>query len=208
MPGTTSPGVDMFVQVMEGRAKHPAKMQELMDRWTEDLRPGAAGFLGTTAGVSDDGRAIAIARFESESAARANSERPEQGAWWGEMSACFDGDVTFTDSDDVETLLGGGSNDAEFVQVMKSSVIDRVLMSRLDAAFESAAPTYRPDVIGSLRIWTGPTSAYDVTYFTSEAEAREGESRDFPPEFAGLVDDLQSLMASTDFIDLRDPWLY
>jgi len=203
-----SRGVDMFVQIMEGPAKDPAKMEALMDRWIEELEPGAEGFLGTTAGIADDGRAIAIARFESAAAARANSERPEQGEWWAEMSECYDGDVTFTDSEDVEMLLAGGSDDAGFVQVMKSSVVDRELMSRMDAAFESAAPTYRPDVIGSLRIWTGPTSAYDVTYFTSEAAAREGEAKDFPSEFADLMDDFESLMGSTDFIDLRDPWLY
>jgi hypothetical protein len=201
-------GVDMYVQIIEGRAKDRARMRELMDRWSEELRPGADGFLGSTAGVTDDGRAIAFARFESEAAAVANSDRPEQGAWWEEMSACYDGDVTFTGSDEVEPFLAGGSNDAGFVQVMKSSAIDRSAMARMDAAFESVAATMRPDVIGSLRICTGPTSAYDVTYFTSEAEAREGEAKDFPPEFADLMDDVQAIMASTDFIDLRGPWLY
>ena len=197
----------MFVQIIEGRAKDPARMKELMDRWIEEIRPGADGLARHHRGVADDGRAIAFARFESEAAARANSERPEQGAWWEQMSACYDGDVTFTESDDVETFLAGGSNDAGFVQVMKSSAIDRSAVARMDAAFESVAATIRPDVIGSLRIWTGPTSAYDVTYFTSEAEAREGEAKDFPPEFADLMDDFQAVMASTDFIDLPDPWL-
>jgi hypothetical protein len=197
----------MFVQIIEGRAEDPARMKALMDRWIDELQPGAEGALGTTAGVADDGRAIAFARFESEAAARANSERPEQGAWWQEMSACYAGDVSFTESADVETFLGGGSNDAGFVQVMKSSAIDRSAIARIDAAFESVAASVRPDVIGSLRIWTGPTSAYDITYFTSEAEAREGEAKDFPPEFADLMDDFEAVMASTDFIDLRDPWL-
>ena len=200
-------GVDMFVQIIEGRAKDPARMKALMDRWIDELQPGAEGALGTTAGVTDDGRAIALARFESEAAARANSERPEQGAWWEEMSACYDGDVIFTESEDVETFLAGGSNDAGFVQVMKSSAIDRSAVARMDAAFESVASTVRPDLIGSLRIWTGPTSAYDVAYFTSEADAREGEAKDFPPEVADLMDDFQAVMASNDFIDLHDPWL-
>lgn len=208
-PGeTTVRGVDMFVQIIEGRAEDPAGMKALMGRWTAELRPGADGFLGTTAGVADDGRSIAIVRFESAAAAEANSRRPEQGAWWAEMSACYDGEVTFTGSEDVEFFLGGGSNDAGFVQVMKSSAIDREAMARMDAAFEAVAPTLRPDVIGSGRIWTGPTSAYDVTYFTSEAEAREGEAKDFPPEFADLMDDFQAMLASTEFIDLRDPWLF
>lgn len=203
-----SGGVDMFVQIMEGRAKDPARMKELLVRWMDELRPGAGGFLGTTAGVTDDGRAIAFVRFESAAVARANSERLEQGAWWEEMSACYDGDVAFTESEDVESFLAGGSDDAGFVQVMKSSAIDRAVVARMDAAFESVAATLRPDVIGGARAWTGPTSAYDVTYFTSEAAAREGEAKDFPPEFAELMDDFQAVVASTEFFDLRDPWLY
>ena len=43
--------------------------------------PGAEGYIGGTGGVTDGGRFIVIARFETEAAAQANSERAEQGAW-------------------------------------------------------------------------------------------------------------------------------
>jgi hypothetical protein len=198
----------MFVQIIEGQTSDPARMKALMDRWTDELRPGAVGFLGTTAGVTDDRRAIAVVRFESAAAAAANSERAQQGAWWAEMAACYDGEISFTESDDVETMLAGGSDDAGFVQVMKSAAVDRSLLARLDDAFESAAPTIRPDIIGSIRIWTDAASVYDVTYFTSEAEAREGEATDPPPELAEVMLDFESVMASTEFIDLRHPWLF
>ncbi len=68
----------MFVQVIQGRAKDPAGLRKQFQAWDNELRPRATGFLGSTAGVSDDGEFIALARFESEEAARANSDSPEQ----------------------------------------------------------------------------------------------------------------------------------
>jgi hypothetical protein len=198
----------VYVQIIEGRAADTAGMRRLMERWMTELRPGATGFLGTTAGVAPDGTAIAVVRFESADAARANSDRAEQGAWWEEMEKCYDGAVEFTESDDTETFLGGGSDDAGFVQVMKSDDIDRAAVARLDAAFQRHAESWRPDLIGGLRVWTGDTAAYDVSYFTSEAAAREGESKPPPPELAELFGEFEALMANTEFIDLTDPWIY
>jgi hypothetical protein len=197
----------MFVQVMEGRAADADGMKRLMARWDAELRPGATGFLGTTAGVTADGRSIAVVRFDSAESARANSSRPEQGEWWGEMEACYDGEVAFAESEDVSTFLDGGSDDAGFVQVMKSGAIDRDLVAKFDAVFEEHAAEWRPDLIGSLRVWCGST-AYDVSYFTSEAAAREGESKPPPPEMVVLAPEMEQLMASTEFFDLSDPWLH
>ncbi len=198
----------MFVQIIEGRAGDVDGMKRLMERWMDELRPGAEGFLGTTAGVAPDGHAVAIVRFESAAAAVANSDRPEQGEWWQEMEACYDGDVAFYESDDVETFLGGGSNDAGFVQVMKGHGISREVAERVDRVFEEHAPAFRPDIIGSLRVWLGPDAGFDVTYFTSEAEARAAESAPPPPELAELASEMEQIMAATEYIDLPDPWLY
>jgi hypothetical protein len=199
--------VGMFVQVIEGRVSDREGLHRQMDQWQRDLRPGATGFLGSTAGVADDGYAIAFARFESPAAAKANSERPEQGRWWAETEKCFAGDVTFTDSEDVETFLGGGSNDAGFVQIMRGSA-DREQLHTLDAGFEEVAASWRPDLIGGLRVWTGPESYTEANYFTSEAEAREGENKEPPSELAAQAANFEKLMANVQYSDLRDPWLY
>src|SRR5512134_1758692 len=103
----------MFIQVMTADA---AGLRRQLDRWHDEIAPGATGYLGTTAGVAEDGTAIVLARFESEDAARANSDRPEQGAWWRATAEYFDGDVTFRDCRQVETSLAGCSDDAGFVQ--------------------------------------------------------------------------------------------
>ena len=198
----------MFVQIIEGRAADVDGMRRLMERWMRELRPGADGFLGTTGGVTSDGRAIAVVRFESPDAAAANSGRPEQGAWWSEMEQCYDGEVSFAESEDVHPFLGGGSDDAGFVQVMKGHGLDRATVERLDALFEEHVPAFRPDIVGGLRVWTAADGGYEVTYFTSEADARAGESKPMPPEFDDVASDFERLMGNTEFLDLVDPWIY
>ena len=198
----------MFVQVIEGHVADADRLHQQMDEWMKSLRPGAVGFLGSTAGVTDDGRAICFARFESAAAARANSDRPEQGQWWADTESCFDGEVSFTDSEDVEEFLAGGSNDAGFVQVMKSHDVDRDQVHAMDREFEAVAPTMRPDLIGGTRVWTGPHDSVEVAYFTSEAAAREGEQKEMPPEMADRAAEFEAMMKNTEFIDIHQPWLY
>jgi hypothetical protein len=197
----------MFVQVIEGRVSDREGLHRQMDKWQKDLRPGATGFLGSTAGVTDDGYGIAFARFESAAAAKANSERPEQGAWWSETARCYSGDVTFTESEDVETFLAGGSNDAGFVQIMRGTA-DRDQLHAIDAGFEKVAADWRPDLMGGLRVWTGPDRYVEANYFTSEADAREGEKKEPPSELAAQAAEFEKLMADVEYRDLRDPWLY
>ena len=129
----------MFVQLIEGRTTDAEGLKRQGDRWQAEVRPGAIGYLGVTSGVTDDGRSIAIVRFESEEAARANSERPEQSAWWADTAKFFEGDVDFTESSDVTEFLGGGSDEAGFVQVMKVTGVDRAQVERLDASFDKFA---------------------------------------------------------------------
>ena len=173
-----------------------------------ELRPGAPGFLGSTVGLTDSGDGIVFARFESASDAQANSERAEQGQWWAETEKCFAGDVRFTDSADVDSFLAGGSNDAGFVQVMKGRDTDRDQMHAIDDQFEAHAASFRPDLLGGFRMWTGPDSYIEVAYFTNESEARQGESMEPPAELAAQMGDFQALMANVEFIDLREPWLF
>ena len=76
----------MFIQVIQGRAINPDGIRAAADRWNAELQPGAEGWLGSTSGVTDDGRFIAVVRFQSEELARRNSDRPEQGDWWNQMA--------------------------------------------------------------------------------------------------------------------------
>ena len=85
----------------------------------QELAPGARGWLGSTAGVTEDGRFIALARFQSEDAARANSNRPEQDRWWAATARLLTGEAVVNDSSDVIVDLNGDPDSAGFVQVIQ-----------------------------------------------------------------------------------------
>ena len=198
----------MFIQVMEGRVGDVEGLRAQIERWRAELAPGAKGYLGTTAGVTADGRFIGVVRFESEEAARANSDRPEQGEWWAATSGYYDGEVTFTNCPDVDTFGAGGSDDAGFVQVMKGRA-DRSTLASLAAETEALLQRGRPDVIGGTVAWPGDGRFIQTIYFTSEAEARENEKKEpATDEEREAWERMGSAMQVEEFIDISDPWLF
>ncbi|MGH2694682.1 MAG: hypothetical protein ACRDJJ_07655 [Actinomycetota bacterium] len=200
----------MFIQVIQGKTKDAAGIRRQMDRWHSELRPGAKGYLGATAGVSDDGEFISVVRFDSEEAARRNSDRPEQGEWWAETEKYFDGQVLFHDCARVETMGKGGSDDAGFVQIIQGHVSDVDAAVRLDRSFDETMPNFRPDVIGGTTAYN-PNGRYTSTvYFTSEKEAREGEKKmGESEEFAAAMKEYEALsVEEPKYIDLKDPWMF
>ena len=199
----------MFVQVIQGQVEDAAKVRAAMDRWVRELAPGATGWLGSTAGVTDDGRFIALARFESEEAARRNSDRPEQDRWWAETSRLFTGEASFRDSSDVTADLVGDPDQAGFVQVMQGRGSDPDRARELMAEDSSTWADFRPEIIGSLAVGHEGGAYTMAMYFTSEAEAREGERKEPPPELKAQMDEMAALMVGEpEFFDLRQPWLY
>lgn len=198
----------MFVQVMEGRVSDVDGLRAQVERWRADLAPGATGYLGTTAGPTADGNFIAVVRFESEEAAQANSDRPEQGEWWGETASKFDGDVTFTNCPEVDTFGAGGSDDAGFVQVIKGRA-DRAVLAPAAAETEELLQRTRPDVIGGIVAWPGDGTFIQTVYFTSEDEARANEKREpATDEEREAWERMAGLMQMDAFIDISDPWLF
>ncbi len=200
----------MFVQVIQGRAKDAAGLKKQTDRWHEELGQGAEGFLGATSGVTEDGEFFTAARFESEEAARRNSDRPEQGKWWEETSQYLDGEATFTDYPNAQTWLGGGSDDAGFVQAMQGRYTDVKKAIELGQKMpEDRMRQHRPDIIGGVECWLDDGTYTSINYFTSEREAREGEKKEMPAEMQEGMQEWMSLMeGEVKFIDLKDPWLY
>ena len=199
----------MFAQVIQGRTSDEAGLRAALDRWVEELAPGSIGWLGSTAGVTDDGQFVAVARFESAEAAGRNATRPEQSAWWEETSALFDGEVTFRDSEDVTVEWADDPDQAGFVQVMQGRVSDpqraRELMDSLPVDLTAEQ---RPDMIGSLAIRHEDGGWTQVLYFTSEAEAREGERKEMPFEVQSVMQEMDKLsLEGPVFFDLRRPVL-
>src|SRR6476469_5577967 len=108
----------VFAQIIRGKTSDPMAVRASLDKWMKDLGPTAKGWLGSTSGVTEDGQLFALVKFESEDAARANSDKPEQGEWWAEMEKVFDGEPTFQDSGNVTVDSRADLDSAGFVQVM------------------------------------------------------------------------------------------
>jgi hypothetical protein len=196
----------MFVQLIQGRTSKPEELRAAVDRWMQDLAPGATGWLGSTGGVTEDGRFIAAVRFDSEEAARRNSERPEQGQWWAETERLFDGEVTFRDSSDVTVDVRGDPDQAGFVQIMQGRSTDPERAKQLMAQDEDKWAALRPDMVGSVVIGHDGGAYTMVMYFTSEADAREGEGKEVPPDMRATMEEMNKLsVGETEFFDLKRP---
>jgi len=198
----------MFVQVITATAVDTDAATTLHERWERELRPGATGFLGSTIGVAPDGRMVAVARFESAAAARANSGRPEQDAWWAEMSRTLT-DARFHDSEDVAVVLRGPAPDAGFVQVIRGHVLDPAALAGLRADLdevEALEQEHRPEILGELLAVHDDGSCTEVVWFESEAAARAGEAAPPTPALQALLDRFDTAVRTEEYFDLSAPW--
>lgn len=199
----------MFVQVIQGKAKDPAGLRKQWERWDQEIRPSATGYLGGTAGVTAKGDFIALARFEDEASARSNSDSATQSKWWEETSQYLS-DPMFHDCTVVDLINEGGSDDAGFVQVIQGKVKDVDAARRLDKEAGPAMKDLRPDVIGGITAWHPENGRYtSAIYFTSEAEARKQEAKtETSEEFNRYMTEMRELAdGESEFHDLSDPWM-
>lgn len=194
----------MFVQVIRGTLADEVAILQAWERWKTELRPGAEGFLGPTAGLRSDGQFVLVARFVDEATARRNSDRPEQGLWWADAQRAFAGPVSFFESTDVDLSMGGGSDSAGFVQILIGAG-DREQARHVLKSGEDVLRRERPDIIGGITAWGADGSFIDVAYFRSEAEARAGEAQELSAEGRALFEQLAVVMPVQEYVDLPDP---
>ena len=193
----------MFVQIVKGKTSNPEAMTALGEKWQKELRPGATGFVGSTVGASADGTFLAAIQFTDDVAAKANSDRPEQDAFFKEMSQYIDGEPSFSESSDTSLLFDGPTEKATFVQVMEATVTDRAKAEAMenDEMLDQLRKA-RPDLLGGLRVWLDGGKSIELAYFTSEAEARKGESAD---EFGPSQEEFAALYENMTYLDLPNP---
>lgn len=197
----------MFVQVIEGKVKDPEAIHERTRIWERDLMPGAIGYLGSTGGCTSNGDCILIARFESREAAMRNSERPEQTEWWRETERLFDGPARFHETEDVEIMTHGSLDSAHFVQVMEGHVTDKARAHQIDEESEPMLAAMRPDLLGSVTAYFDDDEFASVAYFTSEDEARRGESQELTGDAARMFAEWQDVARVERYLDIKNPWL-
>jgi hypothetical protein len=198
----------MFIQVFKGHVAEPTEVRAAMEEWTHELAPGAAGWLGSTAGVTADGMFIGLARFATAAAAQRNSDRPEQQQWWMETSKRFAGEVTFHDCTQVVPFLRGGLDDAGFVQIIEGRTDDGARVGELMNQSAEPLRKLRPDLIGGIIAMHGDGGFTEAVYFTSEAAARAGERKEPTPQLRPILDEEMSLLRDLVYYDLTEPWLH
>ena len=199
----------MFVQVIQGNVADAGRLKAAVDQWARELAPGAEGWLGTTAGVTDDGQGIALARFESEAIAMRNSDRPEQDKWWAETARYYSGDVVWKNSINVQADVVGDPDTAGFVQIIQGRSTNPGRARELMNQDPDEWRAFRPDILGSLSVEHADGEFTTAIYFTSEAEAREAERKEPPEMIRAAMEELNSLsIGEPVFLDLKQPWLY
>ena len=193
----------MFVQVFEGQVQDRGLWERQTELWKRDIKPQTTGFLGFTTGVTATGHMVTIVRFDTEEKAGIDSALPEQGAWFEETSAAFDGDITFHDCSEVDVMFDGATEKAGFVQVMRGRAKNQTRMRAELKKMENELHDERPDLLGVIIGWHGDGSFTQAAYFSSEADARKNEQAvarsQLYTEFTSLLE------GDAVFYDLTDP---
>jgi hypothetical protein len=198
----------MFVQIIQGKCSKQDELRSRLEEWRERRAGQVDGWLGGTYGFTDDDMFVGVVRFESREMAMANSRSRVQSDWWADTEKCFDGPVTFHDADNVKVMLGGGSDQAGFVQVIQGTIDDPAL---LEAEFDEMTHVLeqeRPDIIGATLAIEEDGTFTETVAFTSEAEAREGESKAMPTSgrTRELLEDWDRHTHDVRYLDLHHPW--
>jgi hypothetical protein len=197
----------VFIRIMRGRVVDGARTRFELARWRQELSAGTPGWQRLTAGVTDDGEAVAVFRYDSEAAARRSGERPQQVAWRASVERQLAGPAVWYDCPVVNVMKAGDEADAGFVQVMQGRLVDPVRLAAMRAEVERTLRARAPHVLGvSVAEHADGVGFTEVTYFTSEREARAGE-RQMPVEMAVQLGTVRSYMEGLEFLELREPVL-
>jgi hypothetical protein len=68
---------------------------------------------------------------------------------------------------------------------------------------------FRPEILATVTVGHEGGVYTMAVYFTSEAEAREGERKQPPPELRAQMEEMAALsVGEPEYFDLKRPWLY
>ena len=202
----------MFIQVIEGSSTRPDVLHRRLELWNRELKPGAIGYLGSTGGCTPDGDCILAVRFESRDAARHNSDRPEQTAWWQGTSRWFAGAVRFHESEDVQVMTHGALEHAQLVQAMDGYVTDLERAHATEADADAVLAAQRPELLGSVTAYFDDGEFTELAYFATDDvardEARGSRQRSTARAAADAFTEWSEVMLVERYLDLTGPWLF
>lgn len=196
----------MFAQFIAAKVSDRAAYTEHMRHWHQEQSERADGWLMGIGGVTAEGKSVMMVLFESEEQARRNSDRPEQSDWWRALLTCLEGTPEVIDSAVVDRFGSGNLMQAGFVQFMRGQVQDQGRARQLSQQMNDDFMPMRPDIIGSVCVWY-PGGFVEAVCFTSETEARRGESQPAPEGFTELWGQMEEQTTNLNYYDLTEPVL-
>ena len=197
----------MFIRVIQGRATNPPGIRRDLGRWQRLLALDADGWLGSTAGITEDGWSITVVHFASQAQARRNSDRPEQREWWRDASQHL-ARVVVHDAAKVYTYGAGDVGEAGFIQVIQGHSDDLKRMASLVRNREEVLAREAPHILGMTVAEHADRSGdfTQIVYFTSEQHARQFEPEP-PAADEPAQEERRRLVTDLRCFDLRDPQL-
>jgi hypothetical protein len=198
----------VFLQVIQGQVRHSEPVYVELDVWIKEISRSAEGWLGSTAGVTEDKRFIGLGRWDSAASARRHGERPAQKHWWSAFTELFTDPPTLRESSDVFIDVPGEPDLARFVQVMQGRGTDMGRARELMGSHSEEWAAFRPEILGTVGCMFDDGAYTMAIYFTDEQAAREGERKEPPEELKAEMEELNSLSVGVpEFFDLREPWI-
>ena len=196
----------MFIQVIQGRATNPSGIRQELNRWQRQLATDADGWLGATAGVTEDGWSVVVMHFDSEQQAHRSSDRPEHRAWWREASQHL-GEVAFHDAPKVRLFGDGRSDLAGYVQVIQGHSDDLERVASLGRDQEEVLARDAPHILGMTVAEHGdrPGDFTQIAYFTSEHDAQRFEPEPLTDADEPAQQERRGPMTNLRSFDLREP---
>lgn len=209
---TTTPAGGMapvFIQIIQGRASDTEALRVEYERSIGRLADQAEGWLGSTAGLTDEGAFFAAVRFASGEAARRASRQAEHEAWWQELTTVADGEASVHECSDVAEFAGGVAATAGFVEVIQGRAVDLGDILHRVAMAESSALPHQPVLLG------GYIAAHDradgftqLMYYPSEQAARERTSEEVRETELLQVETMSEFVTDVRRFAIPDPWLH
>jgi hypothetical protein len=195
----------VFIQVMQGRALDPPGIRRELNRWQRQLATDADGWLGATAGVTEDGWSVVVMHFDSERQARRSSDRPEHRTWWREASRHL-GEVVFHDAAQVRLFGDGRSDLAGYVQVIQGHIDDLERLASLGGDHEVLARE-APHILGVTVAEHAdrPGDFTQILYFTSEQDAQRFAPEPLTDADEPAQEERRGLMTNLRSFELRGP---
>ncbi|HJW60200.1 MAG TPA: hypothetical protein VJ931_11275 [Actinomycetota bacterium] len=197
----------MFIRILRGQAYDGAATLAAVNRWRQELGAGVLGWQRLTAGIGDGGELVLALRYDTETAARRDRDRPELAAWQAAAERHLAGPGHWYDCPVVHTMKDGDAGEAGFVRVVQGRLADPVRLAAMRAEVERTLRDRAPHVLGVIVAEHADGTGFtELTYLTSEREARAAD-RQMPVEMAVQLGTVRSYVEALEEVELRRPVL-